>query len=263
VKFVFSLPDGATEEMDVVYYIGGRYKSEAGYLNGLLRQEPQPISYEAVVKLYDSSKAHAIRELKYARELQMDAPNSSTINAYQQMLMFGLQGDEDFAAISRVKDYLDSKRPKKAEALSSAVGDVPINKRGDGMSEKTCGTVKWFNEPKGFGFIESDDIHPPVSEPSFFKRTSDQSLSDHEKSVKADTKKYMALLRKTNELETIAKDESLDAKTRSEALKELLPMLAPFHQFEKQLAENLTMLQSRLEESMHEEKEHARAKSFK
>ena len=44
MKFNFIREDGQTEEINVTCFIG-RYESEAGYLNNLLKAEVQPISF--------------------------------------------------------------------------------------------------------------------------------------------------------------------------------------------------------------------------
>ena len=105
MKFNFIREDGQTVEINVTCFIG-RYESEAGYLNNLLKAEVEPISFEATRRIFNTCKQHAQQQYDYGREITMDAPNSSTAQAYRRMMREGLRGDDDFDAISRVMDRL-------------------------------------------------------------------------------------------------------------------------------------------------------------
>lgn len=127
MKFKFMKPDGSVEEINVSYFIGEQFEEEADSLNDMLKKEKQPISYEAVKKIYQECKEHAESELRYARRITEDAPVSSTADAYRNMILHELQGDEDFAAISRLMNRLDQKPAtiqKSKEKMLSIVFDT-------------------------------------------------------------------------------------------------------------------------------------------
>ena len=107
MNFKFLLSDGRVVTEKVEAQRGG-FTFEAKYLDHNFLPCKAPISQQDVSRIFDEVKQHAEEELSYARKVSMDAPHSSTAQAYRGMLRFGLMGDDDFNAISHLLEKLKS-----------------------------------------------------------------------------------------------------------------------------------------------------------
>ncbi|HVE44288.1 MAG TPA: hypothetical protein VNC84_04035 [Gammaproteobacteria bacterium] len=126
MKFQFIKKEGGIEEFDTVYPVAW-LKLEPHYLNSLLEQETQPISFAAAQRVFDECKLHAEAHCRFGSDVIRDAPSSRTATTYRYLVNTGLSGDDDYNVMRQIMDKLaPGETPLAiAQRIRSAPGSSP------------------------------------------------------------------------------------------------------------------------------------------
>lgn len=92
MKFTFTFPNGAHEEIDVSQYNPNPGGKKIIFLNGLLKKEKRSVDYETINRIYEKCKN---------KVLETGAPSQAAHPSLPENL--------DFCTIMGIKTYLDRK----------------------------------------------------------------------------------------------------------------------------------------------------------